>query len=115
MQSDTIIAFPAGCAYRRRLQAWLGAGGVVPQKTLELASYHAIVACVASGTGIALAPRSVLATLRATDEIAAYPLAAKKGLLTNVLVWRKGESSPMLNALQTELAHQRKAGKGARV
>lgn len=114
VRTDTIIAFPSGCAYRRRLQAWLASGSVVPQKTLELASYHAIVACVASGTGIALVPRSVLATLRATGEIAAYPLGAKTGLLTTIFAWRKGEPSLMVKALQTEIAQRRKTLKGSR-
>ena len=56
VRADTLIVFPSGCAYRRRLQGWLGEDGVVPDKVLELASYHAIVACVASGAGIADRP-----------------------------------------------------------
>jgi hypothetical protein len=40
-----------GCAYRRLLHAWLATGNIVPEKVLELSSYHMIVACVASGTG----------------------------------------------------------------
>lgn len=114
VRADTVIAFPSGCAYRRRLQAWLASGGVAPQKTLELASYHAIVACVASGTGIAFVPRSVLATLRSTEEVAAWPLGAKKGLLTTAFVWRRGESSLMVKAMHDEIARQRKTLKGSR-
>lgn len=106
VKSDaTIIGFPSGCAYRRHLQSWLAAGGVVPDKALDLSSYHAIVACVASGTGIALAPRSVLATIRASESVAVYPMA-KKGRVTTFLVWRKGEVSLALKALQAELGRQ---------
>jgi DNA-binding transcriptional LysR family regulator len=115
VQTDTVIAFPSGCAYRRRLQSWLAAGGVVPEKILELSSYHAIVACVASGTGIALVPRSVLDTIRGIKGVSTYALAANKGRVTTSLVWRKGEASLALRALQAELADFRKAGKPERI
>lgn len=102
VRTDTIIGFPSGCAYRRHLQAWLAADGVVPDKALDLSSYHAIVACVASGSGIALAPRSVLESIRATKAITVYPLSGKPRITTS-LVWRKGETSFALKALQAEL------------
>lgn len=103
LRTDAMIAFPAGCAYRRRLQAWLAEDGMAPETVLELASYHAIVACVASGTGVALVPRSVLATLRDSSGIVAHRLAAKKGAVTTQLVWRKSELSRPLGALQQEV------------
>lgn len=56
-----LIAFPRGCAYRRALERWLGRTNVGPR--FKLSSYHAIVACVASGTGVAVVPESVLETL----------------------------------------------------
>ena len=101
--TDTIISFPSGCAYRRRLQAWLGGGSVVPESVLELSSYHAIVACVACGTGIAFVPRSVLETIRRTESIAVFPLTAKNGRTTTSLIWRKGETSLAMKALQAEI------------
>lgn len=107
VRADTIISFPAGCAYRRRLQGWLGDAGERPQRALELASYHAIVACVASGAGIAIVPRSVLRTVRAAGAVAAHSLPAKYGRVTTALVWRRGEISPALKALQRELASAR--------
>lgn len=103
VMSDTIISFPSGCAYRRRFQAWLASGGIVPAKVLDLGSYHAIVACVASGTGIALAPRSVLETIRDTGAITTHPLSGKSPVITS-LVWRKGESSRCLDAMQAQLS-----------
>jgi len=102
VRTDTLIVFPSGCAYRRRLQAWLGAD--LPEKVLELASYHAIVACVASGAGIAVVPRSVLETIRRSEGVAVHPLAANDGASTTALVWRKGELSLPLKALQAEVA-----------
>ena len=104
IRAPTLIAFPSGCAYRRRLQAWLAQGGIVPERTLELASYHAIIACVASGAGVALMPRSVLDTLRATEEVAAHRLPKGSGRLTTRLAWRKAESSAALRALSAALA-----------
>ncbi|HLQ00868.1 MAG TPA: LysR family transcriptional regulator [Burkholderiales bacterium] len=115
VQTDTVIAFPSGCAYRRRLHSWLAADGVVAEKILELSSYHAIVACVASGTGIALVPRSVLDTIRARKGVSFYPLAANKGRVTTSFVWRKGEASLALRAFRAELADFRKTGKPARI
>jgi len=104
VRADTVISFPSGCAYRRRLQAWLGGAGVAPERVLELSSYHAIVACVASGTGIAFVPRSVLETIRGTGKsLAVYPLPGKTGRATTSLVWRKGEPSLALRALQAQV------------
>src|SRR5260370_23839762 len=56
----TLIAFATGCSYRRRLEAWLGAGNVVPVRVMEFGSYHAIVLCVAPRPAIASLPRSLL-------------------------------------------------------
>ena len=114
VRADTLIVFPTGCAYRRRLQGWLGEDGVVPEKVLELASYHAIVACVASGTGIAIVPRSVLETIRRDEGVAVYPLGKGKAASTTALAWRKGELSPPLKALQAEIAGLRKGARQRR-
>ncbi len=115
VRTDTVISFPSGCAYRRRLQAWLAAGGIAPEKVLELGSYHAIVACVASGAGIAFVPRSVLQTLRVPKGIAVWRLPAKDGRITTSLVWRKGEASSALKALQAEIAGFKNGAKAAKI
>jgi DNA-binding transcriptional LysR family regulator len=109
VRADTLIAFPSGCAYRRRLLAWLSAGGVLPEKSLELASYHAIIACVASGTGIAIVPLSVTATVRDMQNVAVYPLGATKRKAWTSLVWRKGDVSSALRALQAQVSELREA------
>jgi DNA-binding transcriptional LysR family regulator len=70
---DSIIAFPNGCAYRRVLERWLGIRGLSTVRVLELSSYHAIVACVASGTGVAVVPVLVLDVVN-TGEVARHPL-----------------------------------------
>ena len=103
VRADTMITFPAGCAYRRRLQAWLAADGTGLERVLELGSYPSIVACVASGTGIALVPRSVLATIRIGRHVTAYPLPPRVGRTMTALVWRKGECPLALAALRDEI------------
>lgn len=113
VKSDTIISFPSGCAYRRHLQAWLATGDVVPDKVLDLSSYHAIVACVAAGSGIAFAPRAVLDTIRRTEAVSIHPLPDKRPVITS-LVWRRGETSLALKALQAELTSSRKSKVGSR-
>lgn len=113
-RADTVIAFPAGCAYRRRLQAWLASDGVVPERTLELASYHAIVSCVAAGTGIAFIPRSVLDTVRGVSRVAAYALPPSAAKVATPLIWRKGESSPALDALRSLVSENAKQRTRAR-
>ena len=103
LRDETIITFPKGCAYRRRLQDWLATGGIIPEKTLELSSYHAIVACVAAGTGIALAPRSVLEVVRGAESVQICPLPERSRRAITSLVWRKGEASWAVKALQSEI------------
>ncbi len=107
LRTDTIISFPAGCAYRRLLQAWLAEASAAPRRILELASYHAILACVASGTGVAIVPRSVLATVRVADRVRTAPLRGRYARATTSLIWRRGEASPALQALQAALAGTR--------
>ena len=102
VRDETVIAFPHGCAYRRRLQAWLATGGVISTKTLELSSYHAIVACVAAGTGIALVPRSVLEVVRGGENVAIVAMPERSRRAVTSLAWRKGEVSWALKALQAE-------------
>ena len=103
VRADTVISFPLGCAYRRRIHAWLATGSITLEKVLELSSYHAIVACVASGTGIAVVPRAVLQAVRGGANVSVYPLPSKSGRTITSLIWRKGEPSSALRALQAEI------------
>ena len=82
--------------------AWLGSGGIVPERVLELSSYHAIVTCVAAGTGVAVAPRSVLGTIGGPARVATFALGKRNQATTN-LVWRDGGCSLPLKALQAAM------------
>ena len=99
----SLIAFPEGCAYRRVLQRWLGADSLATFRVLDLSSYHAIVACVAAGTGIALVPESVL-DIMPQANIRRHPLPKAQSQITTPLVWRRGEISASVLALRTQLA-----------
>ena len=99
----TLIAFAEGCSYRRRLQEWLGASGVLPARTLEFASYQAMIACVAAGTGFALVPRSLLYSLRAAHELQQHEVLARIRKNHTHLVW-SGKPSTALQRLQQLLA-----------
>lgn len=105
--SASLIAFPDGCAYRRVLQRWLGREASSIRPMLELASYHAIIACVASGTGIALVPESVLDTMPQAS-VRRHPLPKTLGHITTPLVWRDGEISQPVLALRTLAASSTK-------
>jgi DNA-binding transcriptional LysR family regulator len=99
----TIIAFGAGCSYRRCLEEWLARANVAPGRVLEFTSYHAIVACVAAGSGVALVPESVIATVPAGKHVTAHPIAAGLSHRRTLLVWRAGHHSNALAALRDEL------------
>jgi DNA-binding transcriptional LysR family regulator len=99
----TLIAFADGCSYRRRLEAWLAASKVVPERVMEFGSYHAIVACVAAGTGIAVVPRSVIGVSRGRREVAVHRLPSRVARARTCLVWRAGHRSIALDALRGRL------------
>jgi DNA-binding transcriptional LysR family regulator len=102
-EGASLIAFPDGCAYRRVLQRWLGVDSLAPFRVLELSSYHAIVACVSAGTGIALVPESVLDAMPHAT-VRRHPIPKAQSQVTTPLVWRRGEISASVLALRTLLA-----------
>jgi DNA-binding transcriptional LysR family regulator len=95
---QTLVAFPHGCSYRRRLVEWLAEGGVSPGRILELGSYHAIVACVAAGAGAAIVPAEVLDQAVLGTAVERHPLPARLRVNRTHLVW-SGEASAALRAL----------------
>lgn len=64
-------------------------------QVLELASYHAIVACVAAGRCAGVVPQAVWDLLRAPPALRLVPLQRCE----TVLVRRRGYQSPALDAL----------------
>ncbi len=103
LAARSVIAFTAGCSYRRILESWLGQQGVSSARVMEFASYHAIVACVAAGAGVAIVPRSVLNVLQAQDAVRVQDLPAPFDSAVTMLVWRGDDSSPALAAFREAL------------
>lgn len=102
-EGQSLIAFPPGCAYRRVLQRWLKRESLATLRVLELSSYHAIVACVAAGAGIALMPEAVLDAIpQARVRRNSIPRAQSE--IVTPLIWRDGEISPPVLALRTLMA-----------
>lgn len=99
---STMIAFAHGCSYRKRLEEWLGSDDVMPERTLEFASYQGMIACVAAGTGFAIVPEAVLAALQAGGKVKRHPLPERFARNRTHLVWR-GQPSLALQALIDQL------------
>jgi DNA-binding transcriptional LysR family regulator len=97
---NTMLAFEHGCPYRRRLENWYARHGEMPERTIELGSYHAMLGCVVAGMGIALLPRSVLTTFPESKRLAVHRLPPAENRSWTVLIWRKGADSPNIGALR---------------
>jgi DNA-binding transcriptional LysR family regulator len=95
----TMIVFEHGCPHRKRLEAWYAVRGEMPERTIELGSYHAMLGCVVAGMGAALLPRSVLATFPECKRVSVHPLARGENRIATLLIWRKGIRSPKVEAL----------------
>lgn len=93
-----LAAFAQGCSYRRIGEDWMRQAGK-PVEVLELASYPAILACVAAGRCAGVVPQSVLDLLRQPPALRWVPL----GRCDTVLVHRPGYATPALSALQQAL------------
>jgi DNA-binding transcriptional LysR family regulator len=95
---STLIAFAQGCSYRQRTGEWLGIANFMPERIMEFASYQAMIACVAAGTGFAVVPKSVLESLRATKSVRQHVLPARVSHNRTYIVWH-GDPSPSLQGL----------------
>jgi DNA-binding transcriptional LysR family regulator len=103
IQKSTVIAFATGCSYRKRLEAWLGGSENHSGRVIELQSYHAIVACVAAGTGIAIVPRSVVEIVVGRGSVTITPLPSRIARAKTKLAWRARYQSVALEALRKQL------------
>lgn len=95
----TMIVFEHGCPHRRRLEQWYAAREELPERTVELGSYHAMLGSVLAGMGAALVPRSVISTFPEKKRLRINALPDGENQLRTMLIWRKGGASPKINAL----------------
>jgi DNA-binding transcriptional LysR family regulator len=90
---DTLAALEPGCTYRRIAEGWARKDSDL--RTLELGSYHAMLASVATGTAIGIMPRSVLDLLPRPEMMTTHELCT----VDTLLVSRRNERSPTRDAL----------------
>lgn len=103
---DTLFAFRPSCSYRIRFENWFRSTGVQPGTFMEIQSYHAMLACVASGAGLALLPESVLEQMPAKDRIKRHALPAEVRDAVTWLVWRRDAFTPNVEALKYLIIEQ---------
>jgi len=103
LAKPTMLAFHTGCPYRQRLEAWFERSGMQPERVVELASYHAILGCVAAGMGVALMPGSVIATFPERRRLGLHPLTGRFASVETRLVWPRSGMSAAVAALRALL------------
>ncbi len=98
-ESQAALVFETGCAYRKRLEDWFALKGEMPERIIEMSSYHAMLGCVMVGMGISLVPRMVVETFPERKRLSIHPLPPGMNKAMTWLIWRKGARSPKLSAL----------------
>jgi DNA-binding transcriptional LysR family regulator len=103
---QAVLAFDPTCPYRKRLEQWFAQAGEMPERIIEMSSYHAMLGCVIAGMGIALLPRIVVAETPQAKFLSIHPLPANLSRAQTVLIWRKGALSPKVRALMDILVEK---------
>ncbi|WP_261640173.1 putrescine utilization regulator PtrR [Erwinia mallotivora] len=103
---DTLFAFRPSCSYRLRFENWFRSAGIQPGTFMEIQSYHAMLACVASGGGLALLPESVLQQLPAAGQVRRLAIPEEIGRTSTYLVWRRDAFTPNIKALKQLIIDQ---------
>lgn len=99
VEAPAILVFEQGCPWRMRLDSWFGRTGDLPERKIEITSYHAMLGCAVVGMGISLVPRMVLDALPERDKLRVHPLPPDLRYAQTFVIWRKGARSPKLDAL----------------
>lgn len=99
LEHRTLVSFVPGCAYRKRLEDWFAQDGLLPERIVEVSSYHAILGCLVAGMGVALLPRSVLKTAAGASLLRCHSLPDGEWRVNTVALWRRGAATPSVTAL----------------
>jgi DNA-binding transcriptional LysR family regulator len=99
----TMLAFEQGCPYRARMERWFAMAGEMPERIIEMTSWHAILGCTAAGMGISILPRMVLASFPDQRYFSLHPLPPVLARAPTMLIWRKGSNAPNVRALRDVL------------
>jgi DNA-binding transcriptional LysR family regulator len=103
-ESRAVLVFATGCPYRKRLEEWFAHTGEMPERMIEMTSYHAMLGCAVVGMGISLMPRMVLDTFPESRRLSIHKLPPGLDRAVTWLIWRKGARSPKLSALMEILS-----------
>jgi DNA-binding transcriptional LysR family regulator len=103
---QVVLAFDPGCPYRKRLEQWFAQAGEMPERIVEMSSYHAMLGCTVAGMGIALLPRMVISATPQSKFLSVHPLPPSISRSQTVLIWRKGALSPKVRALSEILVEK---------
>lgn len=96
----TVFAFRPSCSYRQRLENWMKHAGLQANNTMEIQSYHSMMACVASGAGIAMLPSSLLAQLPGAERVQVNEIEDEFANTTTWLFWRRDAFGANVRALK---------------
>ncbi|MCY0389331.1 LysR substrate-binding domain-containing protein [Robbsia sp. Bb-Pol-6] len=99
VRTRSLAAFPQGCTYRTLAEDLLGTAGSTEWMVQEMASFHAMIACVAAGACVTLLPESALRLSEAPAGLKKLPA----GKSDTLLVWREGYDVPAFRQLLTLL------------
>lgn len=95
-QRFRFAAFAEGCTYRAMGEAYLAQSEAAESEIQDVGSYHAMLACIASGGYAGILPQSVLDTLTLPEASRVRPV----GQAVTQLIWRKGYASPALDKMR---------------
>lgn len=101
LRVGTLAVMEPGCTYRRMAEEW--AEDAASPRTLELGSYHAILASIVAGNAFGVMPRSVYDLLRWPADIVTREI----GAVETFLVRRKGDRSDAFEAFYDVLIASR--------
>lgn len=101
IQSDVLVALEPGCTYRRVAEHWIRQARQI--HTVEVASYHAILANVVAGHAVGVVPRSVLETMHWPTNIKTHSL----GKVETLLICRKDNQPPAFDLFHEALVANR--------
>ncbi|MEL7527718.1 MAG: LysR substrate-binding domain-containing protein [Pseudomonadota bacterium] len=96
----TMIVFEHGCPHRRRLEEWYALQNDMPERTIELGSYHAMLGCVLTGMGAALVPKSVIATFPESSRLRINTLPDGQNRIRTLLIWPRNVRSRKIDGLR---------------
>lgn len=106
----TVLVFEHGCPHRKLLEGWFAQQRDVPERTIEMGSYHAMLGCVLAGMGAALLPLSVVETFPEAQRLRITRLPRGSDSLDTLLAWPRGASSPKIAALRAVIEEDQEHG-----